>query len=182
MSYTPDDDYVRDAYALFLYRDPGAGLPFTEGREEFTRWLARHDREVRASAVLALRDEMAQTIASGDVAEVAAPVEGEVGRQEVIDARDELYEDPFEWVEGYLKRAEQSALAWEAEMDFQFRQERIAGIRTAATRIREAHDTWLDISQMDALSFGILMGVRQAVDGISNGLEAYAVELEKENE
>ena len=37
----------------------------------------------------------------GDVAEVAAPVEGEVGRHTVIDRRDALYEEPHEWLRQY---------------------------------------------------------------------------------
>lgn len=119
--YTPNLDEVRDRYAddrvgigEWTRVDDSVKRAVEEAYGEFDRWLAAHDQKMRATAVLALRDEMAQTIASGDVAEVAAPVEGEVGRQEVIDARDELYEDPLGWVEGYLERAEQSALAREA--------------------------------------------------------------------
>lgn len=59
------------------------------------------------------------------------------------------------------------------------RSERASGVRAAAARVREAHDTWLDVSEMGSLSFGILLGVRNSVDAISTGLEGYAVEIEK---
>jgi hypothetical protein len=43
-------------------------------------------------------DEMAAVISDGDVAEVAAHVEGEVGRSACIERRDRLYEEPVEWL------------------------------------------------------------------------------------
>lgn len=50
-----------------------------------------------------LAHEMECTIASGDVAEVSAYVDGETGRAGAVNARDSLYEEPHEWVRSYAK-------------------------------------------------------------------------------
>lgn len=50
-----------------------------------------------------LAHEMECTISTGDVAESAAHVFGETGRASAVDARDSLYEVPYEWVRGYAK-------------------------------------------------------------------------------
>ena len=46
-----------------------------------------------AQALEEAADEADGVIAAGDIAEVAAPVEGESGRSEAVAARDSLYED-----------------------------------------------------------------------------------------
>lgn len=53
------------------------------------------------AAVQRAADEMAAVIAEGDIAEVAAPVPGEVGRSAVVSRRDALYEEPVEWLREY---------------------------------------------------------------------------------
>lgn len=50
-----------------------------------------------------LAHAMECTIAAGDVAEVSAYVDGETGRAGAVDARDSLYEVPYEWVRNYAK-------------------------------------------------------------------------------
>lgn len=50
-----------------------------------------------------LAHEMESVIATGDVAESAAYVSGETGRAGAVDARDSLYEVPYEWVRNYAK-------------------------------------------------------------------------------
>lgn len=52
-------------------------------------------------ALVAAADEMSAVIADGDVAEVAAPVEGEVGRAACVERRDFLLEDPVDWLRAY---------------------------------------------------------------------------------
>lgn len=47
--------------------------------------------------------EMECTISTGDVAESAAYVDGETGRSGAVNARDSLYEVPYEWVRSYAK-------------------------------------------------------------------------------
>jgi len=62
------------------------------------RKRAREHLEAAAPHLMALAleeaaDEADGMIAAGDIAEVAAPVEGEYGRSEAVAARDSLYED-----------------------------------------------------------------------------------------
>lgn len=57
-------------------------------------------REAQAAVELAA-DAMEDVIASGDVAEVAAFVPGEVGRARAVERRDFLYEDPVDWLRAY---------------------------------------------------------------------------------
>jgi hypothetical protein len=64
---------------------------------------ARADERERA--LLAAADEMEAVIADGDVAEVAAPVAGEVGRSAVVARRNDLYEEPSEWLRQYARAA-----------------------------------------------------------------------------
>ena len=68
-------------------------------------WLAKHQadmlaaagfgdvRAAGAEALEAAADEADGIIAAGDIAECAAPVEGECGRYEAVAARDSLYEE-----------------------------------------------------------------------------------------
>jgi hypothetical protein len=64
----------------------------------------------KADALREAADDMESIIASGDIAEVAAYVDGETGRQEAISARDSLYEEPAEFI-----RARAAALTTTAE-------------------------------------------------------------------
>lgn len=57
-----------------------------------------------ASALRMAALELEATIAAGDFAECAAPVEGEVGRAAAVEARDEAYNDPAGWLR---KRADE---------------------------------------------------------------------------
>ena len=50
-----------------------------------------------------LANEMECVISTGDVAESSAYVDGETGRAGAVNARDSLYEMPYEWVRGYAK-------------------------------------------------------------------------------
>lgn len=58
-------------------------------------------KEAGAVALEEAADEMDAVIACGDVAEVAAPVEGSVGRPEAISNRDSLYEEPSYWLRAH---------------------------------------------------------------------------------
>lgn len=60
--------------------------------------------ELLASALRMAALELEATIASGDIAECAAPVEGEQGRWQAVASRDEAYEDPAGWLR---KRADE---------------------------------------------------------------------------
>jgi hypothetical protein len=51
-----------------------------------------------ASALRMAALELEAMIAAGDVADVAAPVEGESGRAAAVEARDEIYNDPAGWL------------------------------------------------------------------------------------
>lgn len=61
--YTPDTEAVRDAYASFWERRYGPAVWYERCQDEFDRWLAQHDAEVRAQA---LRDA-ARYVGTGDV-------------------------------------------------------------------------------------------------------------------
>lgn len=58
------------------------------------------DFRLDAAALRFASDILESAINAGDVAEVAAPVEGGVGRPEAISQRDEIYEDPAGWLRG----------------------------------------------------------------------------------
>jgi len=58
------------------------------------------DHRLDAAALRFAADILEGAIAAGDVAEVAAPVEGSVGRSEAVAARDDIYEDPAAWLRG----------------------------------------------------------------------------------
>jgi len=66
--------------------------------EHLIEGIVRTILEAAAPHLMALAlegaaDEADGVIAAGDIAEVAAPVEGEYGRSEAVAARDSLYED-----------------------------------------------------------------------------------------
>ncbi len=63
--------------------------------------------ELLASALRMAALELEAAIASGDIAECAAPVEGEQGRWQAVESRDEAYEDPAGWLR---KRADELEL------------------------------------------------------------------------
>lgn len=52
----------------------------------------------RARIINEIADRAQDVINCGDVAEVAAPVQGESGRAAAVDGRDSLYEDPVAWL------------------------------------------------------------------------------------
>jgi len=54
--------------------------------------------QLDAAALRFAADILESAIVAGDVAEVAAPVEGESGRAEAVAQRDEIYEDPAGWL------------------------------------------------------------------------------------
>ena len=60
--------------------------------------------DLLASALRMAALELEFAIASGDIAECAAPVEGEQGRWQAVASRDEAYEDPAGWLR---KRADE---------------------------------------------------------------------------
>lgn len=64
----------------------------------------RSEAEIKAEALREAADEMEAVIADGDVAAVAAPVSGEVGRSAVVRKRDALYEEPHEWLREWAAR------------------------------------------------------------------------------
>ena len=82
---TPEHYIVEAEHVEYLV---GLVLALAEGRTE-------------QAAVERAADEMGYVISEGDVAEVAAPVPGEVGRSAVVSRRDCLYEDPVEWLRTY---------------------------------------------------------------------------------
>jgi hypothetical protein len=51
-----------------------------------------------AAALRMAADKIEGAIAAGDIAECAAPVEGESGRYEAVQSRDLAQEDPAEWL------------------------------------------------------------------------------------
>jgi len=66
-------------------------------------------------AIAALRyaaDVLEGAIGAGDIAEVAAPVEGEQGRTSAVQSRDDIYNDPAGWLRSMadeLERDEEGA-------------------------------------------------------------------------
>ena len=52
-------------------------------------------------------DVLEAAISAGDVAEVAAPVEGEQGRASAVQSRDDIYEDPAGWLRSMADALEQ---------------------------------------------------------------------------
>ena len=86
MTYTPTTAAVRGQYEL-------AGNP-----EAFDRWLAEQLR--KAARIERERiAHLAESIRSAhDIAECAAPVEGETGRQECIDQWISICEEPDAWL------------------------------------------------------------------------------------
>lgn len=50
-----------------------------------------------------LAQEMDYSVRLGDLAEAAAPAPGEVGRGDAINNRDDLHEDPADWLRNYAK-------------------------------------------------------------------------------
>lgn len=79
---------------------PTCGCYSLPGRiaEAIEPWLAARVAEAGARALEKAADEMEFVIAEGDVAEVAAPVQGERGRDSVVARRDALYEEPHTWL------------------------------------------------------------------------------------
>lgn len=53
---------------------------------------------IQAEALEEAADEAEAIITAGDIAECAAHVPGERGRQSAVDARDQLYNDPEDWL------------------------------------------------------------------------------------
>jgi len=108
--YTPSDIEIRnafearDAYARDLYGELTPRWVIL-----FDRWLAEHDRQVAAEERERIAVEMKECIASGDIAEVAAYVPGEVGRGEAIARRDSLYEEPESFVRDLPPTSEQAS-------------------------------------------------------------------------
>lgn len=111
-------DQVRDAGAGIVDAWENSGDPAVRKRvknylrsmwpalhaavEEYVRITADGARHVAppppAQIAGRIADLMDEVIHRGDVAEVAAPVEGESGRSEAVSARDSLLEDPSGWL------------------------------------------------------------------------------------
>lgn len=65
--------------------------------------------QLDAAALRFAADVVESAIAAGDIAEVAAPVEGEQGRATAVQSRDDFYEDPAGWLRrtaDYLERGD----------------------------------------------------------------------------
>lgn len=86
--------------------------------EDLTRVLEARDARVRAegqaNVLLALAHRAEAVIHHGEAAEVAAPVEGESGRQAAIDARDSIHEEPCAWIRGQVVRLDEILDAYES--------------------------------------------------------------------
>lgn len=67
-------------------------------RAHVAQVVEQHEREREAAVIESLADELAEYRNSHDVAECAAPVEGETGRQDCIDRWLEITEDPEVWL------------------------------------------------------------------------------------
>ena len=88
-----DDARERAEMEMF----PDDTIPGQQGWTSYLAGLSAFD--TTAAAVLReAADEAEAIIADGDVAEVAAPVPGEVGRGAAVDRRDRLYEEPHTWL------------------------------------------------------------------------------------
>lgn len=86
--------------------------------EDYERHFCHEDGEdwpcatVLAAALRLAADEAAGVIAAGDIAEVAAPVEGESGRGSAVANRDELYEDPAGWLRSRADEIERAGVSY----------------------------------------------------------------------
>ena len=79
-------------------------LPWTQQelleahRAHLAEVLEAHVQEKEAAVIASLADQLDEYQAAHDVAECAAPVEGETGRQACIDNWVEIIEEPAEWL------------------------------------------------------------------------------------
>lgn len=95
---------LRDAYATAYANDQPLDHAsawdtfYEEGQSGFDAGLAAHDRAVEAEALREAAEVAEDVINSGDIAECAAYVPGETGRNEAVSGRDSLYEEPVEWL------------------------------------------------------------------------------------
>ena len=140
--YTPTTTEVQTLYEVG--RDEADGAWREDTAAEFQRWLARVQAEAQVKALRELSDELNERRANHDVAECAAFVEGEVGRQTAIDSWIEICEEPDKFVAEYTRR-----IAREAGVD---------------SRGRELMDIIYDDWTLDSeLEFGNLNGRDGAV-------------------
>lgn len=63
--------------------------------------------ELDAAALRFAADVLDSAISAGDIAECAAPVEGEQGRAAAVSQRDEIYNDPAGWLRSMADGLEQ---------------------------------------------------------------------------
>jgi len=63
--------------------------------------------QLDAAALRFAADVLDSAISAGDIAEVAAPVEGEQGRASAVQSRDDIYEDPAGWLRTMADELEQ---------------------------------------------------------------------------
>lgn len=76
--YTPTDSLIRNGY-LYVDREPGEPQSvLVERGEQFDRWLAQHDAEVRTAALNAAAD---------DVPPSTPPLGGELAISEAVRMR-----------------------------------------------------------------------------------------------
>lgn len=93
-NYTPTTEQVRETYAALCKTNAAAA--------EFDRWHADEIRKAKAEGARTERERLASLAESAhqahDIAESAAYVEGETGRQSCIDQWVEICEEPDVWL------------------------------------------------------------------------------------
>lgn len=67
-------------------------------RAHVAQVLEQHEREREAAVIAGLAELLDEYQSNHDVAECAAPVEGETGRQAVIEKWESIIEEPAEWL------------------------------------------------------------------------------------
>lgn len=94
--YEPTEAEIDDALA-FIRNQRGSDV------EGLARALKARDASTAKVVTLALAHRAEAVIGHGDVAEVAAPVEGQTGREAAMHARDALHEEPGAWIRGQVE-------------------------------------------------------------------------------
>ncbi|MGO4298272.1 hypothetical protein [Glutamicibacter sp. MCAF14] len=73
-------------------------LAWTEFNAHVAEVLDKHMQEREAAVIAGLAELLDEYRSNHDIAECAAPVEGEAGRQSVIDKWETICEEPAEWL------------------------------------------------------------------------------------
>lgn len=111
--YTPTTDDVSEVWVHYFSRNHDAymtgksmGERQAEVKAKFDRWFEGEKRRWQSEALREVVDELAERQRCYDIAESAAFVPGETGRQDVLDSFEAILEDPESWLRARAERIE----------------------------------------------------------------------------